>query len=125
MFFHGRVTMQTPRDCGIFRWLDREATPYERTFICDLRDAVWELRRDNANAKEVKEKMQMAVAELRQAKEEVQKKKEEVKQKLEESKAALGVMASKIEECNSGLFFRCFVVLIVVGIVFAAMFKKV
>ncbi|KAG2537571.1 hypothetical protein PVAP13_9NG343673 [Panicum virgatum] len=40
----------TPGDYGFFQWVDREATPYERTLLCDLRDAVWSLRRENAEA---------------------------------------------------------------------------
>ena len=37
--------VQTPGDCGFFRWIDRQATPYERTLLCDRRDAIRQMKR--------------------------------------------------------------------------------
>jgi hypothetical protein len=74
----GDVIVQAPGDCGFFQWVDREATPYERTLLCDLRDAVWSLRRENAEANRVIEMMQSDNAELRHLKAKLQKEKEEL-----------------------------------------------
>ncbi|KAG2642689.1 hypothetical protein PVAP13_2KG209000 [Panicum virgatum] len=38
----------TPSDCGFFRWIDRQATPYERTLLCDMRDAIRQMKREKA-----------------------------------------------------------------------------
>ncbi|CAN6333816.1 unnamed protein product [Urochloa humidicola] len=34
-----------PGDCGYYAWIDRQTTEYERILLCDLCDAVWQLRR--------------------------------------------------------------------------------
>ncbi|KAG2556708.1 hypothetical protein PVAP13_8NG193104 [Panicum virgatum] len=37
-----------PGDCDYYAWIDRQATEYERILLCDLRDAVWQLRKEKA-----------------------------------------------------------------------------
>ena len=49
--------VQTPSDCGFFRWIDRQVTPYERTLLCDLRDAIRQMKREKA---EEEQQMQLA-----------------------------------------------------------------
>ncbi|KAG2602659.1 hypothetical protein PVAP13_5KG701000 [Panicum virgatum] len=35
-------------DCGFLMWIDPEPTPFMKTLLLDLRDAVWRLKKDNA-----------------------------------------------------------------------------
>ena len=121
----GDVIVQAPGDCGFFQWVDREATPYERTLLCDLRDAVWSLRRENAEANRVIEMMQSDNAELRHLKAKLQKEKEELMQKLGQTEATMVEMVDKIKEGNRCWLSRCMVVFVVVAILFGLMLVKV
>jgi len=121
----GDVIVQTPGDCGFFQWVDREATPYERTLLCDLRDAVWSLRRENAEANRVIEMMQSDNAELRHLKAKLQKEKEELMQKLGQTEATMVEMVDKIKQGNRCWLSRCMVVVVVVAILFGLMLVKV
>lgn len=38
--------MQTPGDCGYFKWLDEQPSEWFRELLVDLRDAVWRLKEE-------------------------------------------------------------------------------
>ena len=46
-------------------WIDRQATQYERILLCDLRDAVWRLRKEKAEEEEQVQRVQEENGELR------------------------------------------------------------
>ena len=46
-------------------WIDRQATQYERILLCDLRDAVWQLRKEKAEEEEQVQRVQEENRELR------------------------------------------------------------
>lgn len=119
------LIVQTPGDCKFFQWIDREATPYERTLLCDLRDAVWKLRRENAEGRQVIEMMQIENAELRHLKEQLQQEKEELMQMLGKTEAAIVEMAGKIKAGNRCWLSRCIVVVIVIAFLFGLMLVNV
>ena len=47
-------------------WMDREATQYERILMCDLRDDVWQLRREKEEEQQHVQRIQQENGELRQ-----------------------------------------------------------
>lgn len=65
--------MQTAGDCGFFRWIDHEATPYERQLTRDLRDAVWQLQREKGEDLRMDNVVQRENGDLMQLKEQLQK----------------------------------------------------
>lgn len=75
--------MQKPGDCGYYAWIDHEATQYERTLLCDLGDAIWQLRREKAQEQEQLEMVQVQNAELRQVIQQLEEEKDELKKKME------------------------------------------
>ena len=46
-------------------WIDRQATQYERILLCDLRDAVWRLRKEKAEEEEQVQRVQEENGEVR------------------------------------------------------------
>ncbi|PVH34037.1 hypothetical protein PAHAL_8G122100 [Panicum hallii] len=70
-------------DCGYYVWIDREATQYERLLLCDLRNAVWQLRREKAQEQQQVERVQEQNAELRQVIQQLEEEKDELKKKME------------------------------------------
>ncbi|KAF8690501.1 hypothetical protein HU200_040857 [Digitaria exilis] len=63
----------TAGDCGFFRWIDHEATPYERQLTRDLRDAVWQLQREKGEDLRMDNVVQRENGDLMQLKEQLQK----------------------------------------------------
>lgn len=108
---------------GFFRWIDREATPFERQLICDLRDAVWKLRREQGEGMQIIEMLQTENGDLILSKEQLEKDKAEVLHELEEAKAEILIMTGKMKQENS-CWFCSFIVVIIVGVLFALMFTK-
>jgi len=53
-------------DCGYYVWIDCEATQYERILLCDLRDAIWQLRREKEEEQQHVQRVQEENGELRQ-----------------------------------------------------------
>ena len=47
-------------------WIDCEATQYERILLCDLRDAIWQLRREKEEEQQHVQRVQEENGELRQ-----------------------------------------------------------
>ena len=47
-------------------WIDRQASQYEWILLCDLRDAVWRLRKEKAEEEEQVQRVQEENGELRQ-----------------------------------------------------------
>jgi demethoxyubiquinone hydroxylase (CLK1/Coq7/Cat5 family) len=45
--------VQTPNDCGYYQWIDHEATKHKRTLLKDLRDTVWQMKRDEVEHKQL------------------------------------------------------------------------
>ncbi|CAO2149356.1 unnamed protein product [Urochloa humidicola] len=109
----------TPRDCGFFRWVDREATEFERQLLCDLRDAIWQLRREKAEARQGNEMLQREIADL-------EMEKAEVLQKLEKTEHAMADKASKMTLGTSCWQFCWWIVVVVlvVAVLFPFMFKE-
>ncbi|CAN6362294.1 unnamed protein product [Urochloa humidicola] len=113
-----------PGDCGYFVWIDREATPYERTLLCDLRDAIWKLRREkaevdekNAELTQVIEMAHVQNAELRRAMQQLQKEKDELKEKMDQTEAR------RMKQGNNCCFLSCIVVVVVIGFFCMLMWK--
>ena len=52
-------------DCGYYVWMDREATQYEQILMCDLRDVVWQLRREKEEEQQHVQRIQEENGELR------------------------------------------------------------
>ena len=46
-------------------WIDRQATQYERILLCDLRDAVWRLRKEKVEEEEQVQRVQEENGEVR------------------------------------------------------------
>ena len=40
--------LQTEKDCGFLMWIDPEPTPFMKTLLLDLRDAIWRLKKENS-----------------------------------------------------------------------------
>ena len=47
-------------------WMDREVTKCERILMCDLRDTVWQLRREKEEEQQHVQRIQEENGELRQ-----------------------------------------------------------
>ncbi|KAG2620243.1 hypothetical protein PVAP13_3NG163200 [Panicum virgatum] len=60
-----RCNRKKPGDCGYYVWMDREATQCERILMCDLRDAVWQLRREKEEEQQHVQRIQEENGELR------------------------------------------------------------
>ena len=111
--------MQTINDCGFYVWIDGEHTPFLKNLLLDLRDAVWNLRNENAQLKQLNLQgtddvlcnLRREHAQLKQMNEELQRS-NEVKEasmkatikELEDKEVALGTMATMLRSgsrCNS------------------------
>ncbi|CAL4898341.1 unnamed protein product [Urochloa decumbens] len=114
-----------PGDCSFFRWIDREATEFERQLLCDLCDAIFQLRRDNREARQVNELLQRKVADIIQGKEQLLIEKAELLQKLEQIEGAMADRDSKLKHGSSFMFCWCIAVVVVaVGVLFPLMLKE-
>ena len=58
-------------------WIDREATQYEWILMCDLRDAVWQLREKEEEQQQHVQRIQKENGELRQMIVQLEKEKDE------------------------------------------------
>ena len=58
-------------------WIDCEATQYERILLCDLRDAIWQLRREKEEEQQHVQRVQEENGELRQMIVQLEKEKDE------------------------------------------------
>ena len=65
-------------------WIDRQATQHERILMCDLRDSVWQLRREKEEEQQHVQRIQEENGELRQVIVQLEKEKDELKKKMEE-----------------------------------------
>ena len=52
-------------DCVHYAWIDRQATDYEPILLCDLRDVVWQLRKDKAEEQQQVQRVQEENGDLR------------------------------------------------------------
>ncbi|KAG2659311.1 hypothetical protein PVAP13_1KG345500 [Panicum virgatum] len=94
-----------PGNCGYYVWIDRQATQYERILLCDLRDAVWHLRKEKAEEEEQVQRIQEENGELRQMIVQLEKEKDELKNKMEVKEQL------EIKENNYFSWFRLLFVL--------------
>ena len=114
--------LQTEKDCGFLMWIDPEPTPFMKTLLLDLRDAIWRLKKENSEL-EIALRDGLEVLPSNQALEmEIIEKTEELKakdRKLEELNATLQDMAAKLSSrsiCSSFSTVVCvFAVALVVG----------
>ena len=81
--------------------------------MCDLRDAVWQLRREKEEEQQHVQRIQEENGELRQVKVQLEKDKDELKKKME-GKEQLEMK----ENSNFSCFSRCIVVLALLGLLF-------
>jgi uncharacterized protein (UPF0305 family) len=81
--------VQTPNDCGYYQWIDREATKHERTLLKDLRDAVWQMKRDDVEQRKLFEHEKRKNEELTQLIIEVEKDRDELNEKLQETQVEM------------------------------------
>ena len=114
--------LQTEKDCGFLMWIDPEPTPFMKTLLLDLRDAIWRLKKENSEL-EIALRDGLEVLPSNQALEmEIIEKTEELKakdRKLEELNGTLQDMAAKLSSrsiCSSFSTVVCvFAVALVVG----------
>ena len=89
-------------DCGFLMWIDPEPTPFMKTLLLDLRDAVWRLKKDNAELQlRLGDGLEVPrLKEIIQAleKENIENTEELIAKelKLDEQNATLQVMAAKL-----------------------------
>ena len=97
-------------DCGFLMWIDLEPTPFMKTLLLDLRDAVWRLKKDNAELQlRLGDGLEVpCLKEIIQAleKENIENTEELIAKelKLDEQNATLQVMAAKLSSrsiCSS------------------------
>ena len=102
--------MQSDMDCGFLMWIDPEPTPFMKTLLLDLRDAVWRLKKDNAELQlRLGDGLEVPrLKEIIQAleKENIENTEELIAKelKLDEQNATLQVMAAKLNSrsiCSS------------------------
>ena len=99
-------------------WIDRQATQYERILLCDLRDAIWRLRKEKAEEEEQVQRVQEENGELRQMIVQLEKEKDELKNKIEVKEQL------EIKENNYFSWFsRCIVVFALLGPLFVLMYS--
>ena len=99
-------------------WIDRQATQYERILLCDLRDAVWRLRKEKAEEEEQVQRVQEENGEVRQMIVLLEKEKDELKNKME-VKEQLEIKATNYFSC----FSRCIVLFSLLGLLFVLMYS--
>ncbi|KAG2570585.1 hypothetical protein PVAP13_7KG052845 [Panicum virgatum] len=89
-----------PGDCGYYVWIDRQTTQYNWILLCDLRDAIWRLRKEKAEEEEEQvQRVQKENGELRLMIVQLEKEKDELKNKMEVKEQL------EIKENN---YFSCF-----------------
>jgi hypothetical protein len=115
--------VQTPNDCGYYQWIDREATKHERTLLKDLRDTVWQMKRDEVEHKQLIDQVNRKNEELTQVIIGLEKERDELNLKLHEIKVEMLQMASKKIEGSTWWIVKWFVLVTVVGL-FMVFFKK-
>ena len=123
--------LQTEKDCGFLMWIDPEPTPFMKTLLLDLRDAIWRLKKENSEL-EIALRDGLEVLPSNQALEmEIIEKTEELKakdRKLEELNATLQDMAAKLSSrsiCSSFSTVVCvFSVALVVGMLVGVVFFR-
>ena len=123
--------LQTEKDCGFLMWIDSEPTPFMKTLLLDLRDAIWRLKKENSEL-EIALRDGLEVLPSNQALEmEIIEKTEELKakdRKLEELNATLQDMAAKLSSrsiCSSFSTVVCvFSVALVVGMLVGVVFFR-
>ena len=93
--------------------MDREATKYERILMCDLRDAVWQLRREKEEEQQHVQRIQEENGELRQMIVQLEKEKDEFNKKIEDKE-----QIDLKEKSNFSCFNRCIVVFALLGLLF-------
>ncbi|KAG2557469.1 hypothetical protein PVAP13_8NG256508 [Panicum virgatum] len=105
------IAAWTINDCSFYAWFDGEHTPFLKNLLLDLRDAVWNLRNENAQLKQLNLQgtgdvvcnLRRENAHLKQMNEELQRS-NEVKEagmkakikELEDKDVALGTMATML-----------------------------
>ena len=94
-------------------WIDRQATEYERILLCDLRDAVWQLRKGKAEEQQRVQRVQEENGDLRQLIVQLEMEKDDLKKKMEE-KEQLEIKENR----NFSCFHRCIVVFALLGLLF-------
>ena len=100
-------------------WIDHQTTQYERILLCDLRDAIWRLRKEKAEEEEEQvQRVQEENGELRQMIVQLEKEKDELKNKMEVKEQP------EIKENNYFSWFsRCIVVFALLGLLFVLMYS--
>ena len=93
--------------------MDREATQYERILMCDLRDAIWQLRREKEEEQQHVQRIQEENGELRKMIVQLEKEKAEFNKKMEENE-----QIDLKEKSNFSCFSRCVVVFTLLGLLF-------
>jgi len=86
--------------------------------LCDLRDAVWRLRKEKAEEEEQVQRIQEENGELRQMIVQLEKEKDELKNKME-VKEQLEIKENNYFSC----FSRCIVVFVLLGLLFVLMYS--
>ena len=99
-------------------WIDCQATQYERILLCDLRDAIWWLRKEKAEEEEQVQRVPEENGELRQMIVQLEKDKDELKNKMEVKEQL------EIKENNYFNYFsRCIVIFALLGLLFVLMYS--
>jgi len=99
--------------------MDREATQYERILMCDLLDAVWQLRREKEEEQQHVQRIQEENGELRQMIVQLEKEKDEFNKKMEEKE-----QIDLKEKSNFSCFSRCIVVFALLGLLFVLKYSS-
>ena len=98
--------------------MDREATQYERILMCDLLDAVWQLREKEEEQQHV-QRIREENRELRQMIVQLEKEKDEFNKKMEEKE-----QIDLKEKSNFSCFSRCIVVFALLWLLFVLKYSS-
>ena len=99
--------------------MDREATQYEQILMCDLRDAIWQLRREKEEEQQHVQRIQEENGELRQMIVQLEKEKDEFNKKMKENE-----QIDLKEKSNFSCFSRCIVVFVLLGLLFVLKYSS-
>ena len=106
--------VQTPGDCGFLRWIDRQATPYERTLLCDLRDAIRQMKREKAEEEQQMQLARRQLSDQMQVIQQLEKDKDELKNKMEQM---------ELKQGKNGWLCLIYVVVVLLGLWFGLVYS--
>ena len=96
--------MQTINDCGFYVWIDGEHTPFLKNLLLDLRDAVWNLRNENAQLKQLNQQgTGDAVCNLRRENAQLKQMNEELQRSNEVMEAGMKAKIKELEDKDATL----------------------